>query len=339
MAQTASQNPPFVPAVTVIIPFHRVTPYLRPAVRSILNQTWRDLELFLVDNGTGAGLSALAEDGRDDRIRLISRPANEGVSAAIDIALSQSRSEYFAIMAYDDISLPLRIEKQAERLRTERSWGLVSTGAHKIDEQGRITGRLFALTSAQEQLVFSNYDHPSPTPTWMGRREVFERFAFRSQFEPAEDYDFLTRVIEKHPIGGIPDRLLHYRIHPGQASQELRNAQVLKACLVRLLTARRRSGRPENLMSAISNVGDWMTTPPDRPAIYGRFADWCLEERFPLLAAYFARKLLSVQRDCQSTRKAARVFLRALRSAPGRRVLLARLFFTGPLRTYRLRPH
>jgi glycosyltransferase involved in cell wall biosynthesis len=327
-----------MPSVSVLIVFHRATPFLEPAVRSVLDQTWRDLELVLIDNGTGLGLTPLGPLGRDPRVRLVVRPANDGFAAAFNAGLADSRSEFIALLDYDDISLPQRIEKQIGLLNGEPSLGLVSACAKTIDEQGRITGRSFALVEPRQQHLFSTYDNPSPTSTWTGRREVFERFAFRSLLEPAEDFDFVTRVVESEQIGGLPDVLLHYRLHAGQVSRQRGDEQVLKACLVRLITARRRAGRPENLTVAVDALGAWMTAPPARSAAYARFADWCLDEEFPLLAAYFARKLLSVRRDHRGLRKAVGVLAQALRKAPGRRIQLARLFFTGPLRTHGLTP-
>jgi glycosyltransferase involved in cell wall biosynthesis len=327
-----------MPAVSVLIIFHKVTPFLQPAVASILEQSWRDLELVLVDNGTDLGLTPLGPLGRDPRIRLVARPANDGFAAAFSDGLAGSRSEFVALMGYDDLALPQRLEKQIERLRVEPSLGLATSRARTIDDQGQVTGRAFALVEGRQQHLFSNYDNPAPTPTWTGRRGIFERFAFRSQFEPAEDFDFVTRVVEHEQIGGLAEVLLHYRVHAGQVSRERADEQVLKACLVRLITARRRAGRPENLAAAVASLGAWMTAAPGKLAAYVRFADWCLDEEFPVLAAYFARKLLSVQRDRPSLQKAVGILVQALRKAPGRRIQLARLFLTGPLRTHGLRP-
>ena len=68
-----------MPAVSVLMVFHRDTPFLRPALASALKQTFADFELVLVDNGTGLGADALGELGRDPRLRWVRLARNEGI--------------------------------------------------------------------------------------------------------------------------------------------------------------------------------------------------------------------------------------------------------------------
>ena len=327
-----------MPTVSVIMPFHRVTPFLRPAVRSILNQTLPDLELVLVDNGTGAGLAALGEEGKDPRIRLISLPTNAGVTIARNLAVTESRGEFIALLDHDDIALPTRLEKQVAVLRAEPGLGLVSSLADQIDSEGRVTGREFALWAEAEQRIFSHYTMPAPTPSYMGRREVFEKFPSRVEFELAEDYDFLTRVLDFWPVRGIPEVLIQYRCHPGQATKERYGKQCLGACVIRVLAARRRQGRDEEYAATIARYKSWLVVPPPLEEIYADFARLCLRERLPLLAVYHARKTLSAARTVRTFVSAGLVVVRALRQAPAEAPMLLRMFFTGPVRAHGVHP-
>lgn len=327
-----------MPVVSVLMPFHRVTPHLWPAVQSILGQTLDRLELILVDNGTGAGLAPLEADGRDPRIRLVSLPENAGIAAGRNAAFAQSRGEFIALLDYDDIALPARLAKQVSLLRAEPSLGLVSCLADRIDGQGTVTGREFALLGEREQKVFSNYSMPAPAPSFTGRRELFERFPFRPELDLADDYDFVSRVAEVCAIRAVPETLLHYRHHDRQATQTRVADQCFGASVVRLLTARRRSGRAENFAQLRAALSSWFAAPPPRAVSYAHFARLCLQEKFPLLAVYHARRLLSVQRDPGAIAAALGIASRALRLAPRESGLLARMFFTGPLRTHGLRP-
>lgn len=325
-------------SVSIIVIYHRVIPYLRPAVRSLLDQTWRDLEVILVDNGTGAGLAPLGDYANDPRVRLVSLPANLGYSRGFTAGLGQSSGEFVSMMGNDDIALPARIERQVALLRAEPGLGVVSGLADMIDERGAVFGREFALVEERDQFVFSAYSTPSPSPTYTCRRAVFEQFPFRVEFDLAEDYDFLSRALEVWPMRGVPEVLVHYRYHPGQNTRQYHVEQILRACLIRLLTARRRHGREEDLAATLAEVGPWLHATPAIAAIYSRFATWCLRDGFASLAVYHARKLLSVRRDAAAVKTALGVYAAALRMAPREAVLLSRLFFTGPLRTHRLKP-
>lgn len=329
---------PRVPTVSVIMAFHRVTPFLRPAVQSVLTQTCRDLELILTDNGTGAGLAPLGELGRDPRIRLISHRSNLGIPNAHNAAVAVACGEFIAFSDYDDVSLPQRLEKQVAALRADPTLSLVSSCAETIDEHGTVVGREFALLGAQEQRVFSAYTTPAPSPSYTGRRKVFEQLPFRSEFPVAGDYDFIARVADAGRITGVADVLFHYRRHAGQSTWQHRASQTLSASCIRLVTARRRSGRAEGFAELAAELQSWRDEPPAVREIYADFAGRCLRENFPVLAAYHARKLLSVTRDVAACGVACRTVVRALRLAPREASLIVRMFLTGPLRTHGLRP-
>ena len=327
-----------MPAVSVLMVFHRTTPFLRPAVQSILTQTFRDFELLLVDNGTGCGLGLLGEQVRDPRIQLITLPVNLGISAGRNAALAKARGEFVALLDDDDIALPIRLEKQVALLRSDPRLGLVSSRADRIDEQGRVTGREFSLLDERSQMVFNNYTMPAPASSYTGRREWFERFPFRGDFDHAEDFDFVARVAEVSALRGAPEILLHYRQHAGQVTRTQAALQIRRACAIRLITARRRHGRPENLPDALARIASGGGPMPPLVEVYADFAHQCLREGFPLLAVYHARKMVAVRRDGPTVLRALRLVAAALPRARGEAATLLRMFLTGPLRTHDLHP-
>ena len=258
-----------MPAVSFLMVFHRVTPFLVPAVRSVLTQTFSDLELVLVDNGTGLGVAPLGEWGRDTRIRLVTLAANGGIAAGHVAALAQARGDYFALLDHDDIALPDRIERQVAALRRDPRLGIVSSQVEAIDEQGRITGSEFVLLNEKDQHVYSAFNMPGITPSYTGRRDVFQRFPYRPELDCATDYDFFTRAAEAWPLAGVPEVLTQYRHHREQTSVQKGSQQILAACMIRILTARRRQGRPEDLAGLAAEFRGWIARPP------GAGADLC----------------------------------------------------------------
>ena len=327
-----------MPAVSVILPFHQVTPFLAPAVRSILDQTWRDLELLVVDNGTGTGLTALGRGADDPRVRLISHPSNLGVAAAHNAARAAARGEFVANMDSDDIALPMRIERQIAELRADPRLELLATHADVIDDRGRRLRAQFTLPEERDQRIFSAYSLPITNPTLMGRRAVFERFPMRGEFSVSSDYDFFARAIESCSARALPEVLLQYRRHASQLTVSRQAAMVFNACLIRIVTARRRAGRPEKAEELLAGYSGWLARPPPPAECYARFAALALAEKLPLLAVFLARRSVSVQRTPGRLGAATRILGAALAQCPRDAIRLLRMYATGPVRAPGLRP-
>jgi len=327
-----------MPSVSAIILFHRLQPFFAQAVESMLAQTHRDLELLLIDNGCQAPEECIGAARHDPRLRWLRLPTHLGIARGYAAGIAATTGEYVAILDYDDLALPDRLEKQVAALRADPALGLVYSCAHRIDQQGRITGREFALCDSAAHTIYSRYTLPAPNPSCTGRRQVFEQFPFRPALEAACDYDLHARAVEHWQSRALPEVLLHYRQHPHQVSHLREWQQRADGALARLLTARRRAGRAEDSPGALAHLGSWATTAPPLPELYAHYARWSLAERFPYLAVYHARKLLSVQRSPRTLALALATLGAALRQSPREAAFLLRLFFTGPLRAHGLRP-
>ncbi len=325
-----------MPVVTVVTVFHQPSPHLAAAIESIRAQTLRDWELILVDNGTGLGRSVLeAAAAADERIRIVALPGNEGIARGIDAGVRAAQSEFIALLDYDDVALPRRLERQVEMLRADSSLGLVNCGVDTIDESGRITGREFCLLDGGAQKCFSTYGTPVVSPVYTGRREVFVQFPHREVFRWGSDFDFFNRVIEQWKVGGVGEVLQQYRRYAGQTTVVREAGLVLNQCAIRLLTARRRAGRPEELTALAAEMERLADAAPAE--IYRHFARRCLAEGWTPPAVYHARRLLAVRRTPAAFLAAARIFVGALWQNPRNARFLTRLFFSGPLRAHGLR--
>jgi glycosyltransferase involved in cell wall biosynthesis len=323
-----------MPAVSVVTVFHRDTPYLRPAIASILNQTFRDLELVLVDNGTGLPAAELGALGNDSRLRWVRLPRNEGIAAGHNAGVAASTGEFIGLLDYDDLAAPDRLEKQVAALRADRGLGLVSALAEIIDEQERPAGRMFCIPDPAGHRAYAQYAAPVITPVAMARREVFECTPYRPQFPYAADLDFQSRATESWRMAVLPEVLLRYRWYAAQTTQQKQASIDNSRCAISLITARRRAGRPEG----VEEIVGWAEGLS--PAEYSRrVALHCLEEGFWELAAYRARRALALDRSPVSATRALAHAMRIWKRAPaGERDRVARMFFSGPVRALGLRP-
>lgn len=324
-----------MPVVSCLMVFHRDTPFLRAAVGSVLGQTWRDLELVLVDNGTGLPATALGELGRDSRINWVRLPRNEGIPAGHNAGIAHARGEYIALLDYDDLARPLRFDRQVELLRARPEVGLVSSLAETIDELDRVTGREFALIEAEAQREYTQFAAPVVTPAYAGRRAVFRELPYRAEFPLAADFDFLARAAEKTILAGVPETLLQYRRYPAQTTQARAAEIEEQRAAIRTLTARRRSARAENLEATVAALQPG----PSAAACCLRWAERNLEEGLAVLASYHARRAVVLERSVACMAVAGRLAARAIVAASGaERQLAIRLFFRGPVRALKLTP-
>src|SRR5438128_1333518 len=127
------------PAISVVMPVHDARPYLEESVGSILDQTFRDHELVVLENGStdGSGelLRVLAE--RDPRIRLVQMGRRLGSARASNLAVAHARAPVVARMDADDVSHPRRLERQLEVFERHADAALVATLYEGLDASGR----------------------------------------------------------------------------------------------------------------------------------------------------------------------------------------------------------
>jgi hypothetical protein len=325
-----------MPAVSVIMVFHRLNPFMAEAVDSVLNQTFRDLELILVDNGTGLDAGVFGEAGRDSRVRFVRLPRNEGIPGGHNAGIAAAQSEFIALLDYDDLMLPTRVERQLMALRADSSLGLVSSRVQRINEAGRAIGEEFTLLEPDAQYAYSQYAAPFPTPACMGRREVFANFPYREQFPFAADFDFQTRVPERFKTRALNEVLFSYRWYPAQTTQDKAAAIEQNRAAIRLMTARRRAGRDEQFDQIKSWIAQGST---DASAAGCWAARQALAERLYPLAAYQARRMFALRRTPRNATKAMKLGLRAIAGARGgERRLAVKMLFRGPVKALGVQP-
>jgi len=122
------------PMVSVIIPTYNRAHFVGRAIRSVLNQTYQDFELIVVDDACSDNTEEIVRGFNDDRIRYIRHDENKGGAAARNTGIKAARGEYVAFQDDDDEWMPVKLEKQLEVLRTEEKVGMVYTDMWRIDQ-------------------------------------------------------------------------------------------------------------------------------------------------------------------------------------------------------------
>lgn len=278
-----------MPTVSVIMAAWNNGDYLSEAVGSILDQTLVDIEVVLVDNNsTDGSVERLLAARPDPRIKLLRQTVNLGIAAGLNVGIGAAAGRFIAIMDCDDRAVPQRLELQVRALETDPTLDVVGTGARWMDEAGR-TGAAFPLFHEEEEIHrYLPYGMPLLHPSLLGRAEVFRAVPYRAELSQTSDYDWASRAAERHRFGSLALPLLHYRNHPGSTTIRHPERGQLFASVVRLLTARRRAGRPEHLAELTAECQRLLAAGIGRPAGLIHYARRFLAEGFALQAAYHA---------------------------------------------------
>ena len=226
--------------VSVLMSVYNGENYLSEAVESILNQTFRDFELIIIDDGsTDRTAEILAEyERRDMRVRFYSQ-AREGLIATLNRGIELSRGRYIARMDADDVSYPTRLEKQVAFLEAHPNVGVC--GTWRV-----IAGGLVIRYPVQDAVIRSYliFDTLLAHPTVMMRKALFETGIRYPAYEHAEDFGLWVQLADHTRFANLPEVLLFYRSHPEQVGRKKRAKQMEAAGRLREAQLRRLGLRP-----------------------------------------------------------------------------------------------
>jgi glycosyltransferase involved in cell wall biosynthesis len=205
------------------MPAYNAAATLDEAVRSILDQTWRDFEFIIVDDGSSDDTPSKLEryEKLDSRIKVY-RQVREGMIPALNRGCRLARGGYIARMDADDISLPRRIERQVEFLEGHPAIGIVGTWASRMDEKGSIIGE--SCPSPIPRVL--KWEHFFGVcvihPTVLMRREILEKIDFyKADAVHAEDRDLWLRASTITEFSNVPEILFKYRVWRKSTSKRL----------------------------------------------------------------------------------------------------------------------
>lgn len=222
-----------VPAISVLMPVFNGVSYLSEAIESVLNQTFTNFELIIIDDCSTDTSVELIKKYTDSRIQLIEKPVNTGLIASLNMALKLAKGEYIARMDADDVCLPHRFATQYNYLQTYTNV-LVLGSNYSIIDAPNIKPNV--PITANEVKLFALTNSPVAHPSVMMRATIFSKYqlSYDATQLHAEDYDLWTRILEIGTIENLPEVLLNYRIHNLQVSQMQNTQQLQCANSIRL---------------------------------------------------------------------------------------------------------
>lgn len=214
--------------LSVIIPSYNHQKYIGQAIESVLNQTYRNLELIIIDDGSKDDSVSLIKTYQDSRIILIEQ-TNQGAHNAINRGLEMATGEYLAILNSDDLYEDNRFEIMINEMEKESHIGFMCSYIQVIDDKGNKLGVKKGWKNMEPWLV----EHPeqsyqntndfklnllmtnftSTTSNFLFKRNLYEKIGGMRNLRFAHDWDFALRAAEVTECMIIDKPLMRYRIH------------------------------------------------------------------------------------------------------------------------------
>lgn len=212
------------PEIAVVLPVYNAQNFLKEAIDSVLQQTFKNFELIIINDGSTDSSESIILGYKDHRIRYI-KQENTGIGGALRIGCELAQGKYIARMDADDICLPNRFELQKAYLDNNPNTVLVSNAVIYINESGNIIGRSFPYTSSFAIKKKLKYGSPICHPSVMMRKTAYELAGGYIDLELLEDLHLWIKLSKHGDFYNISSPLLKYRVLSNSISRSITISQ------------------------------------------------------------------------------------------------------------------
>ena len=211
------------PQISVVMPVYNGMPYLKESIESILNQSFRDFEFIIVNDGSSDNTVKCIRSYSDSRIKLVDFEVNKGDFIARNAGIDEAKGKYICVMDSDDISLSHRLQTQFNFMENNPDIGASGAFAKFLG-----TDKFWTKPTSYDELRIAFLkDNCTIHPTMIIKRQILNKFNFRylPEFGYADDYDIVARLLAVTKVINIPKTLINYRLHEAQITQKYRLEQ------------------------------------------------------------------------------------------------------------------
>lgn len=217
-----------MPGVSIIMPVKNQENFIEAALRSVIDQDFRDLEIIVINDGSTDGTAnKLSSFQCDERLQIVELPESRGIVTALNVGLEAATGDFVARMDGDDVMHPARIRKQYEFARSNPDVDLCGCCVTCFCEAGKLSQGVHTFQKWHNSLLTDvemhqniYVDSPMVHPTFFGTRSFFLRMGGYQDNGFAEDYDFIFRsVFSGAKLAKLPERLLGWRDHPNRETR------------------------------------------------------------------------------------------------------------------------
>jgi glycosyltransferase involved in cell wall biosynthesis len=212
-----------IPLISVIIPVYNGESHICKAIRSVLDQTYNNFELIIVDDGSTDSTSTIVRSFTDKRISYIHQ-GNLGPSSARNAGVMRSRGEYIAFLDCDDWWLPKKLEIQLTHFQSFPETGLVYCATHIYDTRNRLVQFQAANIDgyALDSMLMGNFISGSASSVMIHRTVLDHVGLFDESLRTCEDWDLWLRIAAMYRICFVRTPLVHLLTRPGSLGKNIK---------------------------------------------------------------------------------------------------------------------
>ena len=246
--------------LTIIMPAYNAAPFIKEAVDSLLNQTFTDFELWIVDDGSTDSTKEMIASFDELRIKKIFYTENRGRVMVCNEVAKQITSEFFTITDADDVSHPTRLQKQLDLLISKPELMMCGTSFMAMDEKGYKFLELLLPTEQKE--IYEQMPNRSQFlgATTIMRSSVLKYFPelYRLYFKDnIADADLASRIVDQFQTANVLEPLYYYRIVSSSLSRKNTSIRFLNLYkLISFLSNERRTSGEDSLQQNKPEVVD-----------------------------------------------------------------------------------
>ncbi|MFH2013666.1 MAG: glycosyltransferase family 2 protein [Patescibacteria group bacterium] len=225
-----------MPKISVIMSAYNAEKDIRKSIDSILNQTFKDFELIIINDGSTDSTKNIVENYTDSRIKIINHDINQGIYSARSDGLRVAQGEFIAILDSDDISIKNRLEEQLNFMIKHLDIAVVGSWIETMDVK---SGKIDILkcdcdpTMIKWMQILKNQIFNSSS---FFRKKIIDKIGhYRKEYEYAEDYDLWSRISKKYKMENIPKTLIQYKIRSKSVSRALKTSKLQKRHILEII--------------------------------------------------------------------------------------------------------
>lgn len=206
-----------LPLVSIVLPTFNGEQYLMESVRSCLDQTYRNIELIIINDCSSDRTPQIVDNLDDPRVVVLHNEFNEGLPASLNKGFRHSRGSYLTWTSDDNWYCAEAIETMQTTLHTNPAMGFVYSDYWMVDSEGKVTG----LRRVAEPNNILSRPSNGIGACFLYRREVYEKVGeYSTKWKLVEDYDYWIRIAKKFSLTVLHVPLYYYRYHPGSLTSQ-----------------------------------------------------------------------------------------------------------------------
>ncbi len=204
--------------ITVLMPVYNSARYIHQSIKSILNQTYKDFEFLIIDDGSTDNADQIISGFKDSRINYM-KIEHRGTSAALNFGINTASGNWIARIDADDLNSPARLEKQAEFISANPDFDIISSWSVYFKEPHKILFFLKEPTGHSDIHKYLNLHNPINSSSVIYKKNLVKKAKYNENFDAFEDFELFFRIRDEVKFYNIPEFLSYTRMHAGSRTR------------------------------------------------------------------------------------------------------------------------